>query len=523
MNSVVVTLLLATFLIGAASAASTAASPIKYIIVLMFENRSFDHFLGHLGLTDPRVNGLQNAPCIPEDPTNPNSAKACVNFNAIDGGPTDPLHDFDSITQQVFGFKKPMNETAPVTMNGFYANAAEVGKSFVLSAFNTSNLPVLSTLATEFALFDAWHVSIPTCTNPNREMAMSGTSNGYVVNTIPDVGFPQKTHFRFLEEHDITWKIHYEDDSWMAPTFADLREPSRVARTQEMSYFFQDLAQGTLSNYTWLQPRMATSANGPSNWQHPDASVEAGEQLLSNVYAALRASQYWEESALIITFDEHGGFYDHADTPTVGIPSPDDIISPTNGFDFSRLGVRVPTVVVSPWVERNSVISEPQGSQLTTPTSHFEGTSTLATANRIFGIDANLTKRDAWTARFDNIFNTGKLRKDCPLTMPAVRPISQETLSREMLVPLNDHHFGSLNLLCYLSGNVHQVCNDYKNKDEQTVFVNSLGDKTADEEEWSLAGEYPHLLPAAAMRLRQQHFEDCSKPMTKAWRASVLA
>jgi hypothetical protein len=431
------------------------------------------------------------------------------------------LDDFDSITQQVFGFKKAMNETAPVKMNGFYANAVPIGKSFVMSAFNTTNLPVLSTLATEFALFDSWYVSIPTCTNPNREMAMSGTSNGYVTNTIPDVGFPQMTHFKFLEQYNISWKIHYEDDQWMAPCFADLREPSRVARTQELSYFFQDIAQGTLSNYTWLQPRMATSKNGPSNWQHPDASVEAGEQLLSDVYSALRSSPYWEESALIITFDEHGGFGDHKHTPTEGIPSPDGIIA-DNGFDFSRLGVRVPTVVVSPWVERNSVIHEPTGSQLTTPTSHFEGTSTLATANRIFGIDANLTKRDAWTARFDNIFNTGKLRKDCPMTMPAVRPITAETLAKEMLFPLNDHHYGSLNLLCYLTNNLHSVCKDFNDKKAQSDFVSSLGEKTISEDEWSLASEFPHLLPAAAMRLKQQHFELCSKPMTVAWRSKVL-
>ena len=76
-------------LLSFVTAAST--SPVKYIIVLMFENRSFDHFLGHLGLSDPRVDGLQNAPCIPEDPTNPSSPTACINFNAVDGGPTDPL------------------------------------------------------------------------------------------------------------------------------------------------------------------------------------------------------------------------------------------------------------------------------------------------------------------------------------------------------------------------------------------------------------------------------------------------
>ena len=225
----------------------------------------------------------------------------------------DPLHDFASITKQVYGFAKPMeNKTAPVTMNGFALVATDNQVDFVLSAFNKTTLPVMSTLATEFALFDAWFVSVPTCTNPNREFLMSAQSNGYTVNTIPDAGFPQRTHFAQLEAHGLSWKIHFEDNAWMAPTFAELRTPARLARIQEMSYFFDDLKSGSLSNYTLLQPRMATSANGTSNWQHPDNSVAAGEQLISDVYAALRASPYWENSALIVTYDEHGGFSDHA-------------------------------------------------------------------------------------------------------------------------------------------------------------------------------------------------------------------
>ena len=87
----------------------------------------------------------------------------------------------------------------------------------------------------------------------------------------------------------------------MAPAFVDLRTKESLALIQEMPAFFTDLQEGTLPRFSLIQPRMATSATGPSNWQHPDNSVEAGEQFLSDVYAALRASQYWEESLLIVT------------------------------------------------------------------------------------------------------------------------------------------------------------------------------------------------------------------------------
>jgi phospholipase C len=193
-----------------------------------------------------------------------------VNYNAVDGGPDDPCHSFDCITQQIYGFKKRMDDKkAPVTMSGFVANAiAEHGRyDFVMSAFNSSNLPVLSALATEYAVFDHWHCSCPCPTNPNREFLMSGTSHGMTENTIPKEGFPQETHFAFLERHNITWKIYYNDDPWMAPTFADLRVPSRLRLVQEMPNFFGDLKNGTLPQYVLIQPRMATSHTGPSNWQ----------------------------------------------------------------------------------------------------------------------------------------------------------------------------------------------------------------------------------------------------------------
>ena len=149
---------------GAALAASAPVSPIKNVVVLMFENRAFDHMLGHLSINDPRVDGLGVPRCNPLDPGVPGSAQVCVKYDAIDGGPVDPLHDFDSITKQVYGFAKPIaNTTAPETMDGFAWVATDGHADFVMSAFNSTTLPVLSTLASEFAVFDAWHVSVPTC------------------------------------------------------------------------------------------------------------------------------------------------------------------------------------------------------------------------------------------------------------------------------------------------------------------------------------------------------------------------
>lgn len=508
-----------------------ASSPIKHIVVLMMENRSFDTLLGHLGMTDPRIDGVSTAMSCPTNTSDPNSPKVHVNFNAVDGGPVDPLHDFDSIAVQIFGFDKPNNvSNAPVTMNGFVqvAPPGTGSQPFVMSAFNSTNLPVLSTLATEYAVFDHWHCSCPCPTNPNREFLMSGTSNGMVVNTIPDAGFPQETHFLFLERHGISWKGYYTDDPWMFPAFADLKTAASLERIQEMPNFFADLEQGTLPQFSLLEPRMATSATGPSNWQHPDNSVEAGEIFINQVYTALRNSTYWNETLLVITYDEHGGFFDHQPTPTEGIPSPDGVVA-SNGFNYDRLGVRIPTVLVSPWIARNTVVNTPSAAQAPTPTSQWEATSIISSANKIFGITDNMTKRDAWAATFvDLVDGSSGLRTDCPLTMPTPPPLSPEILAREMAMPLNDHHLDSLNLLCTLSGHVHPVCSSHGDVAAQAAYVRSLAAETSqrimmDASSWAPAGDYPHLHAPAARMLQQQHFGDISKKMWTTYKDGVIA
>ena len=227
--------------------------------------------LGHLKSLNPAIDGLDGTQGNPLNPGVPNSPWVPVNNNAIDGGPVDPCHSFDCITIQVFGSPIPVsNKTAPVRMDGFAVNTPGGAKNvpFVMSAFNSTNLPVLSTLAMEYAVFDAWHVSAPTCTNPNREFMMSGTSHGFLDNTLPDAGFPQQTHFQFLEAHGVSWKSYYGDSPWMMPAFADCRTPAALNKTLLMPHFFDDLKNGGLAQYTLIQPTMATSKTQVSNWQH---------------------------------------------------------------------------------------------------------------------------------------------------------------------------------------------------------------------------------------------------------------
>jgi len=303
-------------------------------------------------------------------------------------------------------------------------------------------------LASEFALFDKWFCSIPTCTNPNRAMAMSGTSAGYNDNNIPTDGWPQQTHFEQLTAANKTWRIYYSDDPWAALYFHNMRLPQNLQYVVPIDQFWRDVQYNNLTDYVWLQPRMSTSPNGPSNWQHPDDSVREGERLYKDIYEALRNSTMWNELVFVITYDEHGGFYDHVPPPQDNVPSPDGIKSP-EGFNFDRLGVRIPTVVISPWINKGLLIHEPTGVQAPSQYSQWDSTSLIATTNKILGINPSMTNRTAWAGLFDNLLlERTTPRTDCPVTLPDIAPATPEELERGRNRHLTDHEEDSIKVLC---------------------------------------------------------------------------
>lgn len=414
--------------------------PIKHVVVLMLENRSFDHLLGFMKKLNPEttadvLDGSEFNLATPHD----SSSKVHVTPNGYDEGPDDPMHDFWSTAEQIYGFRKPNDQDAQPLMNGFVQNAAAMNHNISnpMAMFDPIvGAPILNTLATEYAVFDRWFSSIPGPTDPNRGFAMSGTSDGNIWNFNGTL-WKQQSYFDFLRKRGHTFSGYYQDNLWALFYFDDVvNEPKNRKHMKPLETFYKDLDEGYLADFTWLQPRLIPG-KAPPTWQHPDASVREGERLIKEIYEALVDSEFWDELVFIITYDEHGGFYDHVPPPQDGIPPPDNVVDPSFGFKFDRLGVRVPTIAISPWLNRGTVISKPSGPF---SNSEFEHTSIIATMNVLLGITDHPSLRAQWSGTFEGIFHDrSEPRQDCPKKLPDIESWSTNDLDAHRELPLNEH------------------------------------------------------------------------------------
>jgi len=214
-----------------------------------------------------------------------------------------------------------------------------------------------------------------------------------------------------------TWGVFLHDGGIVAGE-ASFDENGKK-RVQKWEDFVKQAETGELPHYSWIDPAYVfnPNTNMPAQSQHPgDGAIPAGEKLIKDLYETVRASPLWNKSAIIITYDEAGGFWDHVPPPQNGVPNPDGIVPKPKqkDFNFDRLGMRVPFVVVSPWIKKNTVVHEPKGP---TKTSQYDHTSIAATVKKIFGTKRFLTKRDAWAGTFEHIFSLKAPRKDCPLNL----------------------------------------------------------------------------------------------------------
>ncbi|KAL6627590.1 hypothetical protein ACP70R_031316 [Stipagrostis hirtigluma subsp. patula] len=424
---------------AAATTASARPSPIKNVVVLALENRSFDHMLGWtrrlLGLP---VDGLTGAECNPDSVSNSTSSSICVSADADLVVPDDPGHSFEDVLEQVFGNASSSAAAAAQqpSMSGFVRSALSVNallSSAVMRAFRPSLLPAFSALAPEFAVFDRWFSSIPGPTQPNRLFLYSATSRGAVAHDKLDLlrGYPQRTVFDSLAADGRSFAVYFKT----IPTvlfYRRLRALRYAARSfHRYDSAFRDHARrGVLPALSVIEPRYFDLTGAPADDDHPAHDVANGQRLVKDVYEALRASPQWNQTLLIITYDEHGGFYDHVATPTADVPSPDGIRGPPPFFfKFDRLGVRVPTIMVSPWIKKGTVVGRPDGP---TDTSEFEHSSIPATLKKIFNLSSDfLTKRDAWAGTFEQIFTElDEPRTDCPETLPEV-PFQRPSPAKE--------------------------------------------------------------------------------------------
>ncbi|KAG5537206.1 hypothetical protein RHGRI_024593 [Rhododendron griersonianum] len=409
---------------GSATAQQQKQQPIKTIVVLVLENRSFDHMIGWMkNSINPSINGVTGEECNPVSTKAQDPQSICFRDDAEFVDP-DPGHSFEAVEQQVFG----SNLGSIPSMTGFVEQALSLSQNLshtVMKGFKPKNIPIYAELVREFAVFDRWFSSIPGPTQPNRLFVYSATSHGSTSHVKKQLafGYPQQTIFDSLHQNGYSFGIYFQT----IPTtlfYRNLRKLKYIFKFHHFDLKFKkDAREGKLPNLSVIEPRYFDLKGMAANDDHPSHDVADGQKLVKEVYEALRGSPQWNETLLVITYDEHGGFYDHVQTPFENIPNPDGNTGPAPYFfKFDRLGVRVPTIMVSPWIKKGTVISSPKGPA---PNSEYEHSSIPATIKKMFNLSSNfLTHRDAWAGTFEQV--VGELtspRTDCPEVLPEVAPL----------------------------------------------------------------------------------------------------
>jgi phospholipase C len=382
-------------------------SKIRNIVVLMLENRSFDSVLGRL--YPPGERGFDG---IPDDASNPWTGGASDRVAAwnddtlVRGSMTVPSPDpgeyFADITTQIFGLGGADTQVPP-PMSGFVDNYVRQTKEppydpkAIMHYYTAAQLPVLSAIARAYAVCDQWHASAPNQTWPNRFFTHCATAGGHVNNSPPHFPYMMTTIFDRISWAGLAngWRVYFHDMP-QALTLAHLwRHRDRFSLFDD---FLDDAAKGLLPCYSFIEPRYFADLQMPND-QHPPHDVVYAEQLIAKVYNALRQSPNWNTTLLVITYDEHGGCFDHA-PPPAAVPPGDH--RPHEAFAFDRYGVRVPAVLVSPYIRPGTILRPPPPAA-GVPLYPYDHTSIIATLRKCFNLGGPLTARDAAAPDLDAV------------------------------------------------------------------------------------------------------------------------
>lgn len=413
-----------------------AAQVVERVFVLMLENRSFDHLLGFSGITGrdaetgrgTAVSGLSGG-----------------EFN-VHGGrrygvtqpadwvmPADPGHEFTDVLVQLCGpgaVYQPGGSYPPVNDSGYVdsyvGSGGAGGPGEIMKCFGPAQLPVLTELAREYAVCDGWRASMPGPTWPNRFFMMAGSSGGLDHSpnvaqiaewmTVDGFRFEHGSLFDALARAGRAWRIYYGDQGPVGGSFPVAGGLAGILPWDPHPYskFAADITAASYpAGFTLIEPNYGdivsdTYRGGQS--QHPLDDVRSGETLIKTTYEALRNSPAWDTSLLIVTWDEHGGFYDHLGAVPGGAPAPaDKTVTPGDvnkfGFTFRQYGPRVPAVIVSPRIPQNLIDHR-----------SYDHASIPATAEKIFGFPA-LTGRDRSARDVTSLISLPEPRPT-PATLP---------------------------------------------------------------------------------------------------------
>jgi phospholipase C len=323
----------------------------------MFENRSFDHMLGHLSFENlqPEANGLR-APL--EQYQNLYEGGSYVPFQ-IPGDtqlPFDVPHEYDAVATQL----ARSGVTGKLAMDGFveaYANATGVNpnlESEPMGFFSAAMVPITSFLARQYCVCDSWFSALPTSTQPNRTMAFCGESAIYKtgLQAIPATG----NLFDWMDANQVDWRVYHDGFSFFA-LYPGLWHHVLGTKFRDYEQLYSDLVHNDAPQVIIVEPSYQDAPHiGPDhpNDNHAPLAIGWGEDFLRRTYeAAIANPAIWQETLMVVYYDEHGGFYDH-------VPPP-DFNSRTTGnppFAFDSLGPRIPGMLISPWVSPGTVCHE---------------------------------------------------------------------------------------------------------------------------------------------------------------------
>jgi len=395
---------------------------LQHIVVLMMENRSFDHMLGSLKAVNAKIDGVTPDLSNPDTNGNPVKAQPLAEFQAQ--LQPDPDHHFPAVDLQIFGGDPNRVANMQGFVKSYFNQQRDVAHSQkIMYYFAQKDLPVLTTLALEFAVFNRWFASIPGPTICNRAFAHYGTSFGRVDMNLIYINEPFMSIYDRLiganPKH--TSKLYYYDTTSSTMEITNLLEhqPELFGTYPQ---FLDDCAKGNLPDYSFIEPNFndheTDSGEEVANDQHPDHNIQAGELYIASVYNAIKSSPLWPNTALLIVYDEHGGIYDHVVPPAC---PPDQFTASANDtgtgrpFAFDRLGVRVPAILVSPWIPKGTVVDRTfyHASIPATVTKFFLGDysprSPRETNANVF-LEPNTGAVDAT----NNLLSLDTMRTDCP-------------------------------------------------------------------------------------------------------------
>jgi phospholipase C len=472
-------------------AGDDGAPRFDHVVSVMFENRSFDNLLGYL--YDPGevasfegVAGRELSNPIPSYA--PDAERGAVPVHvatSMDAPNPDAGEEHPHTNTQLFGtvapednrflsyekmqppFNAPDDPGREPTMDGFVLDYVNTFRSEldrlpgydeyaqIMACYTPEQVPVISTIAKGFATSDHWFCEVPSQTFTNRSFYHAASASGLVVNP-PYDSFPRQndaeTIFERLDAAGLSWRVYV--DPGMPFSITGMIHTPRLSKQFATHFsthddFFADAEQGRLPTYSFIEPNLLHAHNDyhpaynaimPGFAADPPSSILGGEELLARVYSAIRGSSTaggsnFANTLFLVSFDEHGGTYDHVPPPRIPPPDP---AAPAGqmGFRFDRSGIRIPTLAVSAYIDPRTVV-----------TAEYRNTSVIRTLRERFSLGPPLTGRDAVAADIAPILtrDTPRAQEDWPEVTPRpVPPLLDPMVSIDQpLSPLGTYVLGT--------------------------------------------------------------------------------